>query len=293
MPKKYWWKDETVLESIVKTKYVVGRHYLCYDEDGNYNFYILATVVCPDNLPEEERKIRFDDVKYIWSGHFGDKRYYDNELKSKTLKEAKAELEMIYYNMLSDKVKTLNEAKRLAMEEEEKFWLYIKNKAPGEPVERSGDVISANETTGIKHGKWECSNIEDTAICSVCGYEHYLGTYHQYATNGCPNCLAVMDLDNVNEVNIELIIKELDRLFTNYGKHTDVFTVDFDENSDCLYAYYTPRINDCGYVVLNDFLVVSETSKENLQYLKDYLDKNNIHSRNGFEWEVNWGYEKE
>lgn len=292
MPKKYWWKDETVLESIVKTKYVVGRHYLCYDEDGNYSFYILAIVVCPDDLPEEERKARFSDVKYIWNGHFGDKRYYDNELKSKTLKEAKAELEMIYYNMLSDKVKTLNEAKRLAIEEEEKFWLYMKNQAPGEPVERSSDVISANEATGIKHGKWEYSNIEDTAICSVCGYEHYLGTYHQYATNGCPNCLAVMDLDNVGEVNIELIIKELNRLFVNYGGHTDAFTVDYDENSDCLYAYYTPRINDCGYVVLNDFLVVSETSKENLQTLRDFLDKSDIRSRNGFEWEVNWGYEK-
>ncbi len=292
MPKKYWWKDKTVLECIDKTKYIVGEHHLCYNEKGKYNFYIFAIVICPDDLPEEERKARFNNVKYIWGGRVGDKAYYDNELKAKTLEEAKAEFEQIYYNMLSDKVKALNEAKRQAIEEEEHFWLYLKDKNPGVPVEKSDDVVSADDS-GVKHGKWEYSNIENTAICSVCGYEHYLGTYHQYATNGCPKCLAVMDLEKANEVNIDLIIKELNRLFVNYGCHTDAFTVDFDENSDCLYAYYTPRINDSGYVVLNDFLVVSETSKENLQTLKDFLNKCDIRSRNGFEWEVDWGYEGE
>jgi len=36
--------------------------------------------------------------------------------------------------------------------------------------------------------QWGYSPQENVAICEGCGYEHYLGTYHQYATNYCPNC---------------------------------------------------------------------------------------------------------
>lgn len=36
--------------------------------------------------------------------------------------------------------------------------------------------------------KWEYSEKENVAICKNCGYEHYLGSYHQYSTNYCPNC---------------------------------------------------------------------------------------------------------
>ena len=36
--------------------------------------------------------------------------------------------------------------------------------------------------------EWQYSPLENIAICSKCRYEHYLGTYHQYATNFCPNC---------------------------------------------------------------------------------------------------------
>ena len=44
-------------------------------------------------------------------------------------------------------------------------------------------------TMDNKHyGEWQYSPQEDIAICSECGYEHYLGTYHQYATNYCPKC---------------------------------------------------------------------------------------------------------
>ena len=39
-----------------------------------------------------------------------------------------------------------------------------------------------------QYGEWQYSPQEDIAICSECRYEHYLGTYHQYATNYCPNC---------------------------------------------------------------------------------------------------------
>ena len=46
----------------------------------------------------------------------------------------------------------------------------------------------------VKHGEWKYYNKDDTAVCKNCSYEHYLGTYHQYATNYCPNCGAKMDL---------------------------------------------------------------------------------------------------
>lgn len=37
-------------------------------------------------------------------------------------------------------------------------------------------------------GEWEFSYKENIGICSICGYEHYLGTYREYATSYCPNC---------------------------------------------------------------------------------------------------------
>lgn len=45
-----------------------------------------------------------------------------------------------------------------------------------------------NTEDNSKEGEWEYSPQENIAICSKCKYEHYLGTYHQYATNYCPNC---------------------------------------------------------------------------------------------------------
>lgn len=41
--------------------------------------------------------------------------------------------------------------------------------------------------------EWKYSPKEDIATCKSCSYEHYLGTYHQYATNFCPNCGAKMN----------------------------------------------------------------------------------------------------
>ena len=51
------------------------------------------------------------------------------------------------------------------------------------------------ETDTVKYGKWEYCHKENIATCSLCNYEHYIGTYHQYATKYCPNCGAVMDLN--------------------------------------------------------------------------------------------------
>lgn len=39
-----------------------------------------------------------------------------------------------------------------------------------------------------KKSEWKYYRKENIATCKNCSYEHYLGTYHQYATNYCPNC---------------------------------------------------------------------------------------------------------
>lgn len=41
-------------------------------------------------------------------------------------------------------------------------------------------------------GEWKYSYKEDTGECSNCGYEHYLGTYRQFADDFCPSCGADM-----------------------------------------------------------------------------------------------------
>ena len=55
---------------------------------------------------------------------------------------------------------------------------------------RLNDVIEIVKQGGISDecGEWHYSPLENITICSECGYEYYLGTYHQYATNYCPNC---------------------------------------------------------------------------------------------------------
>ncbi len=49
------------------------------------------------------------------------------------------------------------------------------------------------DVTVQKHGHLKYCPRENFALCSVCGDEIYLGSYHQYAHNGCPNCLSVLD----------------------------------------------------------------------------------------------------
>lgn len=49
------------------------------------------------------------------------------------------------------------------------------------------------DVTVQKHGHLKHCPRENFALCSVCGNEIYLGTYHQFAHNGCPNCLALLD----------------------------------------------------------------------------------------------------
>ena len=61
-------------------------------------------------------------------------------------------------------------------------------------VETIKGIPSADVRENV-HGEWNYSYKDDTAECSKCGYEHYLGTYREYATNFCPNCGADMRKD--------------------------------------------------------------------------------------------------
>lgn len=40
----------------------------------------------------------------------------------------------------------------------------------------------------VSDAEWKRSPHDDTVICSNCGEEHYIGAYHQYNKNYCPNC---------------------------------------------------------------------------------------------------------
>lgn len=51
---------------------------------------------------------------------------------------------------------------------------------------------SSTKKEEIKYGEWLYSPHENMRICSVCGYEHWIGSLHQYAMNGCPNCVTRM-----------------------------------------------------------------------------------------------------
>ena len=93
-------------------------------------------------------------------------------------------------------------------------------------------------------------------------------------------------------MDIQNVIQTIDRLFKNYNMDTRSFTVDYDEQTDGLYCNYVPYVNDCGYAVSDDLLYVCNTSKEDLQQIKNYLDKNRIRSRYGCEWFVDWGWEE-
>lgn len=93
-------------------------------------------------------------------------------------------------------------------------------------------------------------------------------------------------------MNIESVIKQINDLFVNYNKDTNRFTVDYDERVDGLYCHYTPSANDDGYSVSDYLVSVCDKPKEELQVLRDYLDKNGIKSRSGCEWSVDWGWKE-
>ena len=59
------------------------------------------------------------------------------------------------------------------------------------------DINDYNIDVNKSLGEWQHSPLDDIAVCSNCNYEHYLGTYQQYATNYCPKCGKKMRAINI------------------------------------------------------------------------------------------------
>lgn len=53
--------------------------------------------------------------------------------------------------------------------------------------------VPAVDAVEVVHAYWKYCELDDTLICSKCSCEHYIGAYHEYDKNYCPNCGACMD----------------------------------------------------------------------------------------------------
>lgn len=82
-----------------------------------------------------------------------------------------------------EELKTLKENNLTALEMAD-LWCVL------EDLKRYSAIGTIDEFKALKEKKseWEYCRKENIATCKHCSYEHYLGTYHQYATNYCPNC---------------------------------------------------------------------------------------------------------
>lgn len=90
-------------------------------------------------------------------------------------------------------------------------------------------------------------------------------------------------------VNIDNVINKIEGLFRNFNRDNCRFTVDYDDDNDTLFCNYAPNPNDDGYAVSAALLDLSITNKTELKQLKDYLENNQIKSRKGYEWCIEWG----
>lgn len=92
--------------------------------------------------------------------------------------------------------------------------------------------------------------------------------------------------------NINNVINQIEDLLKNYSNDTERFSIEFDEDTGGLYGKYTPWVNDPGFAVTDDLLIVYDTSENDLQKLRDFLkEKWLITSLN--DWDVSWGYKDE
>lgn len=92
--------------------------------------------------------------------------------------------------------------------------------------------------------------------------------------------------------DINIVINQIENLLKNYSNDTERFSVEFDEDTGGLYGKYTPWVNDPGFAVTDDLLIVYDTSESDLQKLRDFLrEKWLITSLN--DWDVSWGYRDE
>lgn len=112
---KYWWKDDPE----------IGSYNFCYNEAGDYSFYINEVAVkFTYGWTEEERQYRFKGAKFIFGGCAGGVSYSNHILKAETVEEAKQEFEAWYEQYLSGSIKGLEIALAEAKAEHELFLLY-------------------------------------------------------------------------------------------------------------------------------------------------------------------------
>lgn len=64
----------------------------------------------------------------------------------------------------------------------------INKLAEYEDIGTAEEFKALKEKAEPKKSEWKHSRKENIATCKNCSYEHYLGTYHQYARKYCPNC---------------------------------------------------------------------------------------------------------
>ena len=113
-----------------------GYYNFCYDDEGNYCYYIQEVATCFDKLSEGERKKFFKDAKYVWHGT----GTHNNPLKADNIEDAKTEFEKWYGEMLHKQVKNLNEEKERAINIALEFDLYMQKK-------QNKDVMECNAHT--------------------------------------------------------------------------------------------------------------------------------------------------
>lgn len=120
--KKYWWHDDPE----------IGTYKLCYNESGDYQFYINEVAVnFVYGWTEEERQRRFKGAKFIFGGCAGGVSYSNHLMKAETIEEAKKEFEAWYEQYLSSCVENLKCALASTQEDYECWILHQFRKADG------------------------------------------------------------------------------------------------------------------------------------------------------------------
>lgn len=113
----YFWKDDAD----------IGCYDFCYNEAGNYDFYISEVAVRYNNKcgwTEEERQRRFKGAKFVWGGCAGGVSYSNKLLEADNIKDAKKEFEAWYEQYLADCIEGLKKRMELVAKEYEAFLTY-------------------------------------------------------------------------------------------------------------------------------------------------------------------------
>lgn len=113
--KKYFWKDDAD----------IGSYDFCYNEAGDYDFYINEVAVHYNRgWTEEERQRRFKGAKFVWGGCAGGVSYSNKPLEADNIEDAKKEFEAWYEQYLADCIENLKKRMEAITKEYEVFLAY-------------------------------------------------------------------------------------------------------------------------------------------------------------------------